>query len=149
MDSIQRLTAIEEIRQLKARYWFGIDQKDAPLLRAVFTDGAEIDFRADMPAGTDATLPNPDEFVEIVLSSFAGVDTIHHGHSPIIEFSGADAATAIWPMEDNLWVRHENARLPFKHLHGYGFYHDRYIRTEAGWRISATTLKRVNVEVVR
>jgi hypothetical protein len=50
-------------------------------------------------------------------------------------------------MEDNLWVEGEGAKLPFKHLHGFGFYHDRYRKTEKGWRISFTTLERVHVDI--
>jgi hypothetical protein len=51
-------------------------------------------------------------------------------------------------MEDRLWVQAEYCKLPFKQLTGYGHYHDRYVKTVQGWRISATTLKRVHVETI-
>jgi hypothetical protein len=34
----------------------------------------------------------------------------------------------------------------FTQLRGFGIYHDRYRKTPQGWRMSATTLKRIKVE---
>lgn len=142
MDDLSRLIAIEDIRQLKARYWQAVDTKDGQLLRSVFADDAEIDFREDMPDDAPADLPTPDTFVQIVLSTFNGVDTMHHGHEPEITIESETTASAVWPMEDNLWVNGENGALSFQHLNGYGRYYDKYIKTQGGWKISYTTLKR-------
>ena len=142
MDPLVRLVAIEEIRQLKARYWRAVDAKDGKLLRSVFADDAVIDFREDMPEGAASDLPTPDTFVQIVLSTFEGVDTMHHGHEPEIAIETETTASAVWPMEDNLWVNGESSALPFRQLNGYGRYHDKYIKTAQGWKISYTTLKR-------
>ncbi|MEI9982293.1 MAG: nuclear transport factor 2 family protein [Aliidongia sp.] len=56
MSRDEELHAIEEIRQLKARYFRGVDTKDATVLRAVFTDGAETDFREESPDRDPALL---------------------------------------------------------------------------------------------
>ena len=149
MDDLQRLIAIEDIKRLKARYWRGVDLKDAELLRSVFADDAEIDFRNDErdPDFASQPLPKPDEFVKHCLAMLAGVATMHHGHVPEIAFTSDTEANGTWPMEDNLWVQAETSLLPFKHLRGFGHYHDRYVKTEQGWRISFTTLKRVHTEI--
>ena len=76
------------------------------------------------------------------------VRTSHQGHNPLITFDSDTEATVLWPMEDNLWVDGDSARLPFKHLHGYGFYHEKYRRTGNGWKICQTRLERVNVNIV-
>jgi hypothetical protein len=150
MDALQRLAALEDIRQLKARYWRGVDSKDHDMLRSVFADDAEIDMRSqqlDPVAASKEPLPSPGDFVKHSLHMLEGVRTIHHGHLPDIAFTSDTEATGFWPMEDNLWVEGEGAKLPFKHLHGFGFYHDRYRKTEKGWRISFTTLERVHVDI--
>lgn len=146
MDDLQRLVAIEDIRQLKARYWQGVDLKDEAVLRSVFTDDAVIDLRADSRFGDKPaeTTPPPDVFAANCLEGLAPFDTAHHGHTMQITFRNDTEADGIWPMEDNLWAR-DPAAVGFAHLHGHGLYYDSYRKTQDGWRISATTLKRFNV----
>ena len=45
MDALQRLVDIEEIKQLKARYWRCIDTKSFDELATVFAEDAVFDFR--------------------------------------------------------------------------------------------------------
>ena len=47
LTEIERLTAIEEIKQLKARYFRCMDTKDWAGLQAVFSDDAEFDMRGE------------------------------------------------------------------------------------------------------
>lgn len=151
MDDLQRLVAIDEIKQLKARYWRGVDLKDRALFRGVFTDNAEIDMTD--AGGGDAFQdqssilyhPKPDVFVENSLNTLKGVTTAHHGYPPEITLLSPTEATAIWPMEDHLWADREGADIGFKHLQGFGHYYDRYVKTDAGWKIAAMTLKRSKV----
>lgn len=146
MDDLQRLIAIEDIRQLKARYWEGVDMKDPAILRSVFTDDAVIDLRADARFGdkpSDKT-PSPDAFVTRCLKGLEPFDTAHHGHTMQVAFRSETEADGAWPMEDNLWAR-DPAVVGFAHLQGYGIYYDSYRKSAEGWRISASTLKRFNV----
>jgi hypothetical protein len=146
MDDITRLTATEDIRQLKARYWQGVDLKDAALLRSVFTEDAVIDFRSEShpPDQQPESTPSPEVFAAGCLGALAGYITAHHGHTMQITFRSDTEADGIWPMEDNLWAM-DAPTLGFAHLHGFGLYYDSYRKTAAGWRISATTLKRLHV----
>ena len=147
MTEDEKLRAIEEIRQLKARYFRGVDTKDAVLLRSVFADGAETDFREESPDRDPALLKNdPDAFVRNVIGMLEGVITMHAGFMPEIEILSPTEATGRWSMTDRLWA--ENAppgRLPFKTLEGWGVYHDTYRRTAAGWRIASTRLQRTRL----
>jgi hypothetical protein len=147
IDPLGKLLAIEEIKQLKARYWRGVDSKDAALWRSVFTDDAIIDFRTE---GGDPNRPlvEPDAFVAASLAKLVGVTTAHHGHVAEIEILSPDEARSIWPMEDNLWVDPKLSKMPFSHLRGFGHYHDTYRRTPNGWKIASTTLVRTKVETV-
>jgi len=87
-----------------------------------------------------------DEFVERVSGMLAGTITVHHGHMPEITLTGPDGATGIWAMEDKLWPRPGSA-LPFRWLHGYGHYHERYVKQEDGWRIAEIRLTRLRVDL--
>ena len=153
MDDLQRLVDFDEIKHLKARYWRAVDMKDHALLGSVFTDNAEIDMTD--AGGGDAFQdqssmlyhPKPSVFVEQALNALRGVTTAHHGYPPEITLLSPTEATAIWPMEDHLWADPSRADIGFNHLHGFGHYYERYVKTDAGWKIAAMTLKRSKVIV--
>lgn len=44
MDIWERLAAIEAIRQLKARYWRGVDDSDGELVRSVLAEDCVLDY---------------------------------------------------------------------------------------------------------
>jgi hypothetical protein len=148
MDLIEKLAAIEEIKALKARYWRGVDSKDEALLRSVFADDdLEIDMRNPTGPGSGGSIAtDPDKFAANCLKALSGYTTAHHGHNPEIEILSATEATGNWPMEDRLWLEDASKSVGFEYLHGFGNYHDRYRKTEAGWKISYTTLKRSRVD---
>jgi hypothetical protein len=51
--------------------------------------------------------------------------------TPIVTITGPDSATGIWGMEDvHIWPGTEP---PVGH-HGYGHYHEDYVRTADGWK---------------
>jgi hypothetical protein len=145
--TLEELNALEAIRQLKARYFRGVDTKDAALLRAVFADGAETDFRSESPDRDPALLQHdPDAFVRNTIGMLRGVTTAHAGFMPEIEFLSNTEARGRWSMTDQLWVEEGSGNpLPFRTLAGWGVYHDRYVLTAAGWRIAATRLERMKV----
>jgi hypothetical protein len=68
--------------------------------------------------------------------------TVHHVHAPEITITGPDTATAIWAMDDLVTMFRPRER----RFHGYGHYHDEYVRTDQGWRISRTELTRLRVD---
>ena len=147
MTDIETLLAIEEIRQLKARYFRGVDTQDAAVLRAVFTDDAETDFREESPDRDPALLQHdPDAFVRNTLYMLEGIATAHAGFNPEITFQSPTEANGRWSMTDRLWTEDPALnRLPFKTLAGWGAYHDTYRKTAAGWRIASTRLARTKL----
>jgi hypothetical protein len=144
MNDLERLLAIEDIKSIKARYWEGVDFKREAVLASVFTEDAVIDFNTES-TDPNRPFPKPAAFAAHCLKQLENFTTAHHGHVPQIEFLSDTEAKATWPMEDNLWAIDE-AKGPYKHLHGYGYYLDSYRKTADGWRISATTLKRWRVD---
>lgn len=147
MDDLERLVAIEEIKQLKARYFRCLDTKDWDGFAAVFTSDAVMDMRGEMRDRTTegiGLIVGAREIAAFVRGAVHDVSTVHHGHMPEIEITGDASATGVWAMEDKLWWP-EGA--PLRTMHGYGHYHEEYVRTDAGWRIAKTTLTRLRVDV--
>ncbi len=135
-DAIQRLVDIEEIRQLKARYFRFLDTKDWDAFGALFTDDASMEADGVVQEGRAAIL----RFLPKVLD---GVITTHHGHTSEITITGRDTATGIWAMFDYLIWPGEG---PPKGLKGYGHYHEEYVRETGGWRIHRLVLTRLRLD---
>ena len=144
---IERLLAIEEIKQVKAKYFYGLDHKDWELWRReVWAADGELhvpEFRAEPFTGWDAVIAYVSEATGDQVS-------VHHGHMPIIEFTSDTTARVIWAMEDRLFRTREQPLYDGStHLHGWGHYRETYAKTDAGWRIKASQLTRLRVEMTK
>ena len=147
LTEIERLTAIEEIKQLKARYFRCMDTKDWPGLQEVFSPDAEFDMRgeaADKSKAADALIVGAPNIMPFIRNAVLDLVTVHHGHMPEIEITSPTTAKGIWAMEDVLrWP----PGAAVKTLHGYGHYHETYRKTEDGWRIQSSRLSRLRVDI--
>ncbi|CAB4600576.1 unannotated protein [freshwater metagenome] len=130
-------TDLDQIHQLKARYFRLMDTKQWDQLRDVFTADVRIDTTED--SGT--VIDGVDKYLPFLISQIGDVTTVHHGHMPEITFLSDDQANGIWAMEDELWWPEGH---PIKYLHGYGHYHETYVRTPDGWKISSLRLTRLH-----
>ena len=132
------LTAIEEIRQLKYRYFRTLDLK----MWDEFGDCLAEDVRArygtqamDKPLHYD----NRADVVEFMSNNLGGgIVTVHIANHPEIQVDG-DKATGSWAFEDTVIVP------DFKVIiRGGGYYIDEYRRDADGtWRIAATQYERI------
>jgi 3-phenylpropionate/cinnamic acid dioxygenase small subunit len=137
-DALERLDAIEAIKQLKALYFHLVDTKQWDRWRALFEDDAQLVGRFH-PDGT-----SPDEFVATVRQRLGGdVISVHHGHTPIIELTGPCTARGIWRFFD--WIQEPGA---VPHRIGYGYYYERYRRSGDAWRIDSMRIVRLRVDNV-
>ena len=165
MTEIERLIAIEEIKQLKARYFRCLDTKDWDGFEAIFAPDATLDSREAMFARDKATgrcvrsgkvveerdvsdeswqsfgARNIRTSVEAVVQPLT---TTHHGHMPEIELISPTTARGIWAMEDV--IRYDPAS-PLEALLGYGHYHETYERIDGRWHIKTLKLTRLRVDV--
>jgi hypothetical protein len=147
VDAVERLDAIDEIKQLKARYFRCLDTKDWDGFADVFAPDARMDMSSEMrdqtTEGEGVTTGNR-EIAAFVRGAVDPVQTVHHGHTPEIEFASATEARGIWAMEDKLrWP--EGA--PIAWMHGYGHYHETYEKVDGHWKIKTLTLTRLRVDV--
>jgi hypothetical protein len=146
-EHIERLLAIEEIKQVKAKYFWGLDHKDWELWRReVWAPDGELhvpEFRPEPFVGWDAVIAYVSESVGDQVS-------VHHGHMPIIDFISHDEAKVIWAMEDRLYRTREFPLYDGStYLHGWGHYRETYVKRPEGWRLRTSQLTRLRVEMTR
>lgn len=151
MSPIDRLLAIEEIKQLKARYFRCVDTKDWEGLAAVFAPDATFDRRGaanvrdpwtsewspPLPADSDIRAGRA-AIICMIRDAVEHLHTVHHGHTPEIDVIDEVTARGIWAMEDELHDR--GLRLV---LRGRGHYHETYARLPTGWVIKSSRISRL------
>jgi hypothetical protein len=147
MNDLEKLLAIEEIKQLKARYFRSIDTKSFEELRTVFTPDGVFDFGAALrdpingnPEGVPEAPPivGLENIIGAIGAALATGQSAHHGHTPEIEILSETTAKALWPMEDVVINDSVNFR-------GYGHYDETYEKLDEGWRIKTSLLTRLRV----
>jgi len=143
---LQRIIAVEEIKRLKARYFYGIDNKDWDLWRAeVWAPDARL-IVGEM--GKD--VGPRDVLIDWVKAQSADQVSVHHGHMPDIEILSDTEAKGTWAMEDLIWRSKEHPlNGEYSHVHGWGHYRETYVKLDVGWRILTTELTRLRTEWVK
>lgn len=122
-----------QIHLLKARYWTTVDAQDWDALRELFTEDAVLDF-----PDAGMSMYTFDRFVERNKRRLTGGQTIHVGHTPLIEVDGTSASGS-WGMQD-IVIPPEGAS--WGATTGYGRYFDEYVAQDGIWRIKSTRLQR-------
>jgi hypothetical protein len=152
MGNRRRLAAIEAIRDLKAKYWRGVDTADGELVRSILAPDCELDYRdccADPLTGIDH-MPQMSIVMRGRDSWQTGnleeprVVTVHQGHQHEIAITGKTTATGLWVFTDRFFIPPGGA---FMRLVGYGHYHDTYEKAGGAWLLKTTRITRLWVEV--
>jgi uncharacterized protein (TIGR02246 family) len=134
---VAALWDLEQLRQLKARYFRAVDTKDWDLLAQVLAPDAVLEVAGGRREGRD-------EIVSVMSTRLAPLVTVHHGHMPELTLTGPDSATGVWAMDD-LLVGPIEPGGPSLRRQGYGHYHERYERRDGEWRIVHLRLVRIEV----
>lgn len=152
MDIWERLAAVEEIRQIKSRYFRGVDSGDGALVRSILAVDCVLDYMGcctDPISGIDH-MPSMNlvmrgsESWPLESATGTGVVTVHQGHDPDITVDSASSASAIWSFTDRFFLPPGS---PFDRLTGWGRYHDTYSNDGSGWKLKTTRIERLRVEV--
>jgi len=152
MRQIARLTATDQIMQLKARYFRGVDSCDGDLVKTILAEDCVLDYIGcctDPATGRDF-IPA----MNVVLRGRAswrsdglsglGIISVHQGHNFELEFTSDTTASGIWSMTDRLYFPPVNT---FSLMTGYGHYHETYEKFADGWKIRTLRITRIRVEV--
>ena len=136
MTDIEKLLAIEEIKALKAANLRAMDEKRWDDYQSMFAPEHVSDTYNGAPA------IGPKANVDRLKAVLEGVVSVHHGHMPEITLTSDTTAEGIWSMEDMLYWEQEGSP---HWLHGFGHYHEKYRKTENGWKFCYRTLTRLRV----
>jgi uncharacterized protein (TIGR02246 family) len=128
------LRAIEE---LKSAYCRTLDTKDWEAFRELFT----ADFVGDTSESGGTVIDGADAFVAYVRRGLAKAVTVHQVQQPEITLLAPQAASGIWAMQDVVRFA------PGVTLHGFGHYHETYVKTDGRWRIESSKLTRLREEI--
>lgn len=144
--TLEELSALEQIKQLKGAYCRTIDTKDWDGYRDVFARDAILNVDTAVATGGGDAKPQPEirgrEMIGAFVSQLlANANTVHQCHTPEIELTSPRTAKAIWAMEDVV-------EMPGFHLHAFGHYRENYIIEDGKWRIAALHLTRTRIEML-
>jgi hypothetical protein len=142
MNEAEKLWAIDEITQVKARYYRCMDMKDWAGFAAVFAPDISVNYGPVLD-DSDLQASGRDNVVALVRGAVGTAVSIHHGHMPEIEITGPASAHAIFAMEDLIFWPEGS---PLKTMHGWGHYHETYVKTGGHWLIQTLKLTRLRVE---
>lgn len=151
MTETERLAAIEAIRDIRAKYWRGVDTSDGELVRSILAEDCVLDYMGcctDPVSGVDH-MPEMNVVLKgrfsWISDAFEGprIVTVHQGHQHEIVVSGKTSAEGIWYFTDRFFVPPGGS---FTRLTGYGTYHDTYEKADDGWKLKTTRIERIWVE---
>ncbi len=139
--SVEQLWDIEQIKQLKARYFRYLDTKDWDAFEALFTE--DCLHYLPLESSVTAAVSNEEYFADLKSALGAGVTT-HHGHMPEITLLSDNEAEGIWAMFD--YVQTDLPSGPLN-IQGYGHYYETYRKGPDGrWRISSKRNVRLRID---
>jgi hypothetical protein len=151
MTEAERLAAIEDIRQLKAKYWRGVDNADGALVRSILAEDCVLDYMGcctDPASGVDH-MPQMNMVMRGRESWQTGnleeprLVTVHQGHQSEIEVTSETTAHGVWSFTDRFFMPPGS---PFDRLVGYGYYQDTYEKAGGTWLLKTTRITRLWVE---
>ena len=158
MDDLQRLVAIESIKNTKARYWYGVDRKDWAMLADTFCDDANFDIRGErdlkpgelydklppfaeaLAAGDELVQKGRDNIIAFIRSVIEPWVTVHQGWGFVIDFISDERAKVIVPQIDYI----DDGQHVMK---GHGHYFEVFRKDPDGvWRIEDYVLSRTRMD---
>ncbi|HKQ80830.1 MAG TPA: nuclear transport factor 2 family protein [Steroidobacteraceae bacterium] len=139
VSDIEKLLAIEEIKQLKARRDRAVDLKEWDIYRDLHAP--------DHQSINDGYPPwTRDDMVNHLRYDIGHVDIQHLSHTPDITIESQTTASGIWYLEDyHFWKQGEEDHW----LHGFGFYHERYEKRDGRWLFTQRRIQRLRVMASR
>ncbi len=125
--------------ELKYRYLRFLDTKDWDALGALLTEGCVSNY-----GGGEYHFEGRAAILDFLRESLPPTRiTTHQCHHPEITFSpDGDTATGVWSLQD-IVIDTEYGLT----IRGSAFYTDTYVKTDRGWKISATGYERVYEEL--
>jgi hypothetical protein len=132
LSGIEKLKAIEEIKLLKARRDRAADTKDWALYEALHAPD-HVSENGDYGRWTSAA-----EMIANTRRSMENLVTMHHSHTPEIEFESPRLALCIWAMEGMSVWQQEGREHWFQ---AFGHYFETCEKRDGRWLFTSRALK--------
>lgn len=146
ISELEKLLAIEDIKQLKARYFRFVDTQNWPALRALLADDAVLVHSmpaTDSPADggpAPETKTGADVIITFISTALENARSVHKGYMPEITIYSDSEAAGIWAMSDKVYW-------PDKVLKGNGHYHETYRKRNGKWIFQTISIRRMHREI--
>ena len=132
ISPVEKLMALEEIARLKARRDRAADTKDWALYESLHA-ADHISENGDYGQWTTAA-----EMMVNVRKSMENLTTLHHSHTPEIEFETAERAKGIWAMEGvSFWKQNGEDHW----FQAFGHYFETYEKRDGRWVFTRRAVK--------
>lgn len=144
--TLEELSAIEAIKQLKGRYCYHIDYQEWDQYANLFTRDATLNTDEGPDTKGRAPTRQPEVRGRDAIRTFIArlldpAETVHQVHCPVIELLSPTTAKGLWAMEDIV-------KMPGFHLLGRGHYRETYAIEDGQWRIASLHLTRTWIEIL-
>ena len=143
MYTLEQLSDLEEIKQLKSKYCRLGDTKQWEEWTQLFTE----DYEAEMIGVPRFTKNDPTNVKQIGVknvvglwsAALKGVQTRHIAVNPEITLTGPTTAKGIWSLHDILYM-------PTNRFEGWGHYHEDYVKVHGRWKIKKIVTTRLRTD---
>lgn len=136
MTELEWVVAVTQIKTLKARRIRALDGKDWETYARLHWED-HVSSNEGEPRYTAK-----ENVARLAKQLHAGIITVHHAHTPDIEFTSPHEAKGVWAMEDMLYWKQGGED---HWLHGFGFYHETYAKRHGEWKFTSRALRRIHV----
>src|SRR3954467_4158295 len=150
LSDVEKLVAINEIREVMARYARHADHKEFEALAGLFTpDGTFTPHKVD--GSVWMHMEGRDGIATTISESVGNAQVLHQLFSFETEMHSPTSATSVVSMADMLIrpdgdpvASHENT--DFKTMHGYGHYHGAFVKVDGRWYIKTLVQTRLKMD---
>jgi hypothetical protein len=134
---VQSLLDIEQIKNLKHRYFRCFDTADIDGLGQIFHPDVTLDVNGGIYR---FRIEGRDKYLDLVREgAHAEMIMQHNGHHPEIQVVSPTEATGIWYLQDSVWEFRRKM-----HITGAAIYRDRYLKVDGTWFIKDIGFERIH-----
>ncbi len=135
-EEIERWIDHLEICDVLARFAEGLDSRNPVLYRSIMTDEVEIDYSSWRP-DEPLRMVEADAWVARGMHRMSGLDATQHTITNIQTFIDGDTAVVTaYIVAEHFMLNSEGD----SHFTLNGYYRDKLVRTEQGWKLSGISL---------
>lgn len=127
---------MEGIAGLKTHYCEWLDGKQWDRWASLFAEDAVM----QVGPSVDAAVRGRAAIKELLARQLKHARTLHQAWEPEVTEEGPGRVRVVWRMRDRV-------QTPLYVLEGAGFYEDRYVQTDDGWKIAGVRLHRNKVDL--